>query len=53
MKGYFRDDAGRSSRVSFSRSFFLDVACLALEALDEKRWINSVSSLALAASFRF
>ena len=53
MNGYFLDEAGRSSMFSFSRSFFLEVACLALEALDEKRWMNSFNSLALVVSFRF
>jgi len=35
--GYLRDDTGISSRVSLSRSFLREVACLAWEALEEKR----------------
>jgi hypothetical protein len=37
-----------SSTVSFSSSFLREVACLALEALELKRWMNSLSSSALA-----
>jgi hypothetical protein len=40
-----------SSMVSFSRRFFLEVACLALEALALKRWMNAFSSAALAVIF--
>jgi hypothetical protein len=40
-KGYFLEETGRFSRESFSRSFFLEVACFALEALELKRWMKS------------
>ncbi len=49
--GYLREDTGMSSMVSFSRSFFLEVACFAFDALDEKRWMNSFSSAALSWTF--
>ena len=49
--GYLRDDTGMSSMVSFSRSFFLEVACFALEALEEKRCMNSFNSAALSWTF--
>ena len=46
--GYFLEEIGISSSVSFSSSFLREVACLALEALEPKRWMNSFSSLALS-----
>ena len=46
IKGYFLEETGISSTVSFSRSFFLEVACLDFEALEEKRRIKALSSLA-------
>jgi hypothetical protein len=53
IQGYLRDETGISSRVIFSRSFFRDVACLALEALELKRRINAVNSLAFSVAFLF
>jgi hypothetical protein len=52
-QGYLRDDTGMSSTVIFSKSFLRAVACLALEALDEKRCINSFSSATFAVAFLF
>ena len=43
--GYLRLDGLMSSSSIFSRARFLEVACLDLEALAEKRWMNSCSSL--------
>ena len=51
--GYLREETGISSMVSFSSSFLREVACLALEALELKRWMNSLSSLALSVTLRF
>ncbi len=51
MNGYLRDETGISSMVSFSRRFFLEVACFALEALALKRWMNAFNSSALAVIF--
>ena len=51
--GYFLEETGISSSVSFSRSFLREVACFALEALELKRWMNSFSSLALSVILRF
>ena len=53
MYGYLRDETGMSSSVSFSSSFFREVACRALEALALKRWMNAFRSLALALVFAF
>ena len=53
MNGYLREEIGMSSMVSFSSSFLREVACFALEALEEKRWMNSFSSFALAVTFLF
>ena len=52
-QGYLRDDTGISSTVIFSSSFLRAVACLALEALEEKRWINSFNSAAFADDLVF
>ena len=40
-----------SSSWIFSRARFLEVACLDLEALAEKRWMNSCSSLIFSSFF--
>ena len=53
MYGYFREETGMSSRVSFSSSFFRDVACLDFEALALKRWMNAFRSLTLAVVLAF
>ena len=47
MYGYLRLEGRISSSWIFSRARFLEVACLDLEALAEKRWINSCSSFDL------
>ena len=51
--GYFLDDAGSSSTVSLSSSFLLEVACLDLDLLAEKRWINSCNSFIFSSVFLF
>ncbi len=51
--GYLRDETGMSSRVSLSRSFLREVACLALEALELKRWMNSFNSAVFSEILRF
>ena len=45
MKGYLREDGLISSSVIFSNCFLREVACLDLEALAEKRAMNSCNSL--------
>ena len=42
-----------SSMVSFSKSFFLEVACLDLEAFELNLWINDFNSLARSVTFLF
>jgi hypothetical protein len=37
--------------VSFSKSFFREVACFDLEALELNRWIKAFSSLARSVIF--
>ena len=53
MYGYFLEETGMSSSVSFSSSFLREVACRDFEALALKRWMNAFRSLAFAAFFAF
>src|SRR3989339_380189 len=53
IKGYRLVETGISSMVSFSRSFFREVACFDLEALELNLWIKALSSLALSVTFLF
>ena len=48
-----RLDTGSSSGVSFSMSFFFEVACFDLEALAENRRTKSSSSFIFASDFLF
>ena len=52
-KGYRLLDAGSSSTVSLSSSFFLEVACLDFDLLAENRSMNDCSSLAFSSFFLF
>ena len=52
-KGYRREEAGISSTVSLSSSLRRAVACLLLDLLAEKRWMNSCNSLIFSSFFRF
>ena len=52
-KGYRREEAGISSTDSLSRSLRRAVACLDLDLLAEKRWMNSCNSLIFSSFFRF
>src|SRR3989339_348257 len=53
INGYLLEDTGISSKVIFSRSFFREVACFDLDALELNRWIKALSSLARSVSFLF
>ena len=53
MYGYLRLDGTIVSSWIFSRAFFLDVACLDLDAFAENREMNSLSSLIFSSFFLF
>ena len=52
-KGYLLFETFNSSKVNFSNSFFLEVACLDFEALALNLAINSCNSLAFASFLLF
>jgi len=53
MYGYFLLDGLISSNSIFSNDFFLDVACLDLEAFAANLAINSCNSLIFSSFFLF